>query len=213
VRRAAARSTEIGRPHGVVRIFQVIVNKVEPEQSILARNLFAKNNVRSALSDEMVPGWPQVPLVSKPAAFACRAERLAWARAGPALTLETGEFERIGPHADAGEEVTSSIADKVIRFHILYAAFVDIARGDNPTRDQVSQPLRGVRIELVVVIHLHVITTSQPKIMSDIFNFDCASAMIAASVDPLNAAKRMNFGLGFCMLKMRELNCSIVLPT
>lgn len=83
VRRTDARSAEIERPNGVVRGFQVRVNKVEPTEAILARNLLSKDDWRSALADEVEPRGPQMPLVSKPIAFACRAERLAGARACP----------------------------------------------------------------------------------------------------------------------------------
>jgi hypothetical protein len=79
VRRTDARSAEISRPCGVARTFQIIKNKVEPLEAIRRRNLFAKDALRSALADEMVCRRPKVPLVSKPAAAACRAERLAGA--------------------------------------------------------------------------------------------------------------------------------------
>jgi hypothetical protein len=77
VRRAEARRAGIDRPAGVRRIFQVSLYKVEPSEAVLCRNLLAKHNPRSALADEVVESGPQVPLVSKPISFACRAERLA----------------------------------------------------------------------------------------------------------------------------------------
>jgi hypothetical protein len=56
-----------------------------------------------------------MPLVSKPASFACRAERLAWARAGPdfAIVGPPGEPEREGPDSNAGKEVALSKSSKV----------------------------------------------------------------------------------------------------
>ena len=57
--------------------FQVSENKIEPRPSSRAFNLLPKHDVRATLSDEPVEGGPKVPLVSKPASFACRAERLA----------------------------------------------------------------------------------------------------------------------------------------
>lgn len=39
VRRADARSAQISRPEGVCLCFQVSVNKVEPSEAVLARNL------------------------------------------------------------------------------------------------------------------------------------------------------------------------------
>jgi hypothetical protein len=76
VRRTDARSAEIDRPAGVSRCFQVRLYKVEPTEAVFACNLFTKDNVRAALADEVVEGWPQVPLIIKPCSFACRAERL-----------------------------------------------------------------------------------------------------------------------------------------
>jgi len=77
--RAEARSAGIDRPAGVTRAFQVSLYKVEPSKAVFACNLFAKHCDRSALFDEMEERGPQVPLVSKPATLACRAERLAGA--------------------------------------------------------------------------------------------------------------------------------------
>lgn len=79
VRSTDARSAQIGRCAGVIRCFQVSLYKVEPSEPVSACNLFAKDDWRAALLDEIVEVGPQVPLVSKPAAFTCRAERLAGA--------------------------------------------------------------------------------------------------------------------------------------
>jgi hypothetical protein len=79
VRGADARSAQIERCEGVVRCFQVSVNKVEPLQRSLARNLLSKDDWRSADFNEVVPCGPEVPLVSEPLSFACSAETLAWA--------------------------------------------------------------------------------------------------------------------------------------
>jgi hypothetical protein len=65
MRRTDARSAEIDRPAGVARVFQVSVYKVEPSEAVFRRNLFTKDNVRSALADEVVKRGPQVPLISK----------------------------------------------------------------------------------------------------------------------------------------------------
>jgi hypothetical protein len=81
--RAEARSAGINRPKGVARAFHVRLNKVEPSKAVCTRNLFAKADDRTDGADEVVEGWPKVPLVSKPSAFACRAERLAGAGACP----------------------------------------------------------------------------------------------------------------------------------
>lgn len=77
MRRTDARRADIDRRAGVTRSFQVRLNKVEPSESIFARNLLAKDTDRAALCDEIVQERPKVPLVIKPCAFTCAAERLA----------------------------------------------------------------------------------------------------------------------------------------
>lgn len=58
VRSADARSAQISRPDGVALSFQVSLNKVEPSEAVLARNLLAKDLCRAALSDEMEERGP-----------------------------------------------------------------------------------------------------------------------------------------------------------
>jgi hypothetical protein len=58
VRRTEARSAGIDRPDGVSRTFQVSLYKVEPSKSVFARNLFAKDRDRAALTDEVMECWP-----------------------------------------------------------------------------------------------------------------------------------------------------------
>lgn len=58
VRRPDARSRETGRPDGVAESFQVSLNKVEPIVLNCSFNLLTKDDARSALCDEPLPGWP-----------------------------------------------------------------------------------------------------------------------------------------------------------
>jgi len=58
MRRTDARSAQIDRPAGVARSFQVSLYEVEPSKAVLARNLLAKDDARSALLDEVVPVRP-----------------------------------------------------------------------------------------------------------------------------------------------------------
>ena len=58
VRRTEARSAGINRPAGVALSFQVSVYKVDPVESVLARNLLAKDNDRAVDADEMVERGP-----------------------------------------------------------------------------------------------------------------------------------------------------------
>jgi hypothetical protein len=113
---ASARSAQIGRPKGVSLCFQVSRYMIEPHHGILACNLLAKDDCRATLLDEPVPVRPEVPLVVKPIALACRAERLAGARSGPdgAIVSPSGRAEGEGPHSDSGEEMALSKSSKLV---------------------------------------------------------------------------------------------------
>lgn len=65
------------RPAGVVHGLQIIEHVVEP--NLRARNLFPKDDWRSALRDERKPEWPQMALVTYTLAVAGEREWLAWA--------------------------------------------------------------------------------------------------------------------------------------
>jgi hypothetical protein len=150
---ADARSAEIDRPAGVTRSFQVSLYKVEPSEAVAARNLLAKDDERAALADEPVEGGPKVPLVSKPAALACRAERLAWAGSGPDQPVvgPSGSPKSVGPDADAGEEMMLAVTGELARFDIAYVSLVHVAGRNHAGCDQLPQPGGGERIVLVVV--------------------------------------------------------------
>ena len=163
--RAEARSAGIDRPCGVARCFQVRRYKVEPSEAVLARNLLSKNDIRSALLDEPVEGWPEVPLVSKPSAFARRAERLARARAGPdwLVVAPSGAAQGVGPDADPGEEVDLDELSQVVRVKVFDAPLVHNAGGDMPLLDQLAQPRSGFRVNLVVQ-RGHMVPFSMPSL-------------------------------------------------
>lgn len=57
----------------------------------------------------------------------------------------------MAPDADPGEEVALGVAPEVVGSNIANIPFVHVARRDVPGSDQVAQPLRGIRIVLVVV--------------------------------------------------------------
>ena len=126
VRSADARSAQIRSPAGVTRPLQVSAYKVEPPESILARNLLSKDDWRLALGDEVVEGGPKVPLVSKPRSLACRGERLARAGSGPdgATLWPSGELEREAPSADPGEEVALGEACQLCGCDVLDGSLV-----------------------------------------------------------------------------------------
>jgi hypothetical protein len=79
VRGSDARSAQIGSCCGIAQRFQVSENSGEPFTSILARNLLAKDNCRSALADETAELRPKVTRVRRPQSLASRREWLAWA--------------------------------------------------------------------------------------------------------------------------------------
>jgi hypothetical protein len=81
------------------------VYKVDPRVCVFARNLLTKDDWRAALADEVVEGWPKVPLVSKPHSFTCRAERLARTRSGPhgSVVGPSSGTKCKGPDADTGK--------------------------------------------------------------------------------------------------------------
>jgi len=117
VRRTDARSAQIDRPEGIARRFHVSLYKVEPSEAIFACNLLSKDWDRFRLcgGDEVEPHGPQMPLVSKPSSFACRAERLAWARSRPNWTIvrPPSSAQGVRPDADPGEEVTLCVPFEV----------------------------------------------------------------------------------------------------
>jgi hypothetical protein len=116
MRRTDARRRKRDRPEGVTQGFQVSVYKVDPRVCVLARNLLSKDACRLALADEVVKGWPQVPLVSKPSPLACRAERLARTGTSPnrSIVWPACAAKRVAPNANAGEEVALRVAAEVV---------------------------------------------------------------------------------------------------
>ncbi|MEN5204012.1 hypothetical protein ABE473_06095 [Stenotrophomonas sp. TWI700] len=126
MRRADARRRESNRPPGITQCFQVSEYKVEPRACSRACNLFSNDCCRATLLDEPVEVGPEVPLVSKPIAFACRAERLAWAGTSPNLSVfgPVGELQCQGPSADTGEEVALCVRGKVSWCNIFNTPFI-----------------------------------------------------------------------------------------
>jgi hypothetical protein len=152
VRRADARRRERDGPESVAQGFHVSAYKVDPRVDSLCRNLLSKDDCRAALADEVVPGRPEVPLVSKSSAFASRAERLTRARPSPnrSIVWPSCKTKSSGPDPDAGEEVALGVAVDLMGFDVFDASLVDHARCDVARCDQVAEPLRGVGVDLVV---------------------------------------------------------------
>lgn len=153
VRRTDARRRERNRPEGIVQGFHVSVYKVEPRVCILACNLLSIDCCRAALADEVVEGWPQVPLVIKRRALACLAERLARTGTGPnrSVIWPACGTQCVGPNTNACEEVALGVWLEVIGVDIFNAPFVNITRGDVARSDEIAQPLGRKLVNLVVV--------------------------------------------------------------
>jgi hypothetical protein len=73
-----------------------------------------------------------MPLVVKPSAFTCRAERLARAAASShgSITRPSGKVKGIGPAADPSEKVTLCKSTQVIWGDIFNGSFIDFPRRD-----------------------------------------------------------------------------------
>jgi hypothetical protein len=153
VRRTDARRRKRYRPEGVTQGFQVSVYKVDPSICVFARNLLSKDDCRAALADEVVEGWPQVPLVSKRSSFACRAERLAWTGTRPnrSIICPAGCPECVAPNADPGKEMALGKTAQVAWEDIFNTPFVNVSGRNVPGVNQVAQPLCSGWVDFVVV--------------------------------------------------------------
>jgi hypothetical protein len=94
--------------------------KIEPSESIRARNLLTKDDCRAALAYEFEPRRPKMARIVGAIAFPRRRERLTGTTAGPALSIvwPSSEPQRIAPSANAGEEVTLRESSEVVRSNI-----------------------------------------------------------------------------------------------
>jgi hypothetical protein len=94
--------------------------KVDPSICVFARNLLSNDRCRFALLNEVVKGGPEMPLIIKPAAFTCRAERLARATACPdrLIVWPSGLSQGVTPDPDSGKEVALGVTNQLGRFDI-----------------------------------------------------------------------------------------------
>lgn len=153
VRSPDARSAKIRRPDGVTRSFQVSRNNVEPREASRACNLLPKDDVRATLADEPVPCGPEMAVVVKAAPLPARTERLTRATPCPygSVVCPSGSTQSVGPAADACEEMALLVATEVVGLDPFNAALIHIPRCNQPRRNQIAQPLRRMRVNLVVV--------------------------------------------------------------
>src|SRR6185437_6178395 len=93
-----------------------------------------------------------MPLIVKPSAFTCRAERLARAGTGPyGPSAPACKLEGVGPTAETCEEMALGESGEFVGSHILDTPSVHDAGRDVAGVDQVAQPLGGVGVDFVVV--------------------------------------------------------------
>lgn len=113
-----------------------------------------------------------MPFVRGAGAFAGDRERLARAGSRPQLPFfrPAGEARCETPSTDSGEEVALHEAFEVFGLDISDAPRVDEAVGKMPGSDQVAEPLRGVGLELVVVVRRVFLVVT----LACLFSFACS---------------------------------------
>lgn len=181
VRRADARSAQIGADSGIGHCFQVSLNSAEPQPSVLACNLLAKDDWRAALADKTAKFRPKVTVVRMAITSASEADEmsgfarvaditraatfrasLSWGRrregragagAGPdgSVVGPSGETQGAAPDADACEEVALGIPPQIVGSNIADIPLVHVARRDQALGDQIAEPRGCVGLDLVVI--------------------------------------------------------------
>jgi hypothetical protein len=153
VRRADARSAQIGGPDSISHRFQVSAYSGEPSSPSLARNLLSKDNWRTALRDEAVELGPQVALVFISASLPSDGERLARTTAGPnrLIIRPSRKAQGVTPSTNAREEVTLCEPGKVAWLDIEDASFINVSISDQSCLNEFSQPCTNFLVVIVVI--------------------------------------------------------------
>jgi hypothetical protein len=157
---AEAASWGINRPDGVTLSFQVRRNKVEPSESVIGRNLFAKDCDRLRLADEREPDGPEMTFIGCAGSFSGNRERLARARSRPRALLvrPSGGAECVTPDSDSGEEMALGKASKLGDSYFADVSAINLPRRNRARVHQMFQPLHIKRI-IFVVVGFHPLTT------------------------------------------------------
>lgn len=110
----------IDRPAGVTRTFHVVRQSVEPSKRVLASNLLANDQVRSALAAEAKHLGPQVALVGCPFPLTGSAKGLARTGAGPdaEVVRDTSSAKSQAPDSHAREQMHLPESSEVIGSNI-----------------------------------------------------------------------------------------------
>jgi hypothetical protein len=129
VRRAEARSAQIGGPDGITQRFQVNAYSIEPFASKSTRSLFAKQCCRSSLGDESKKLRPEGPLVRRAFALAGRGVRLARTTPRPHFPSggPSGQSNGKRPSANSPEPMLFPEALDVIADHLSDVPIIDRA--------------------------------------------------------------------------------------
>jgi hypothetical protein len=153
VRRADARSAQIGSPAGISQCFQISAYSGEPFTPILARNLLSKDRCRLALGDEALKSGPEVSFVGMALSASCARNRLTRAASGPdgAAVAPSGLAHGNAPSSDTSEKVALGEAEQVAGLDILDAPIIHNAVRYVPSGNEIPQPLGSKRIILVIV--------------------------------------------------------------
>src|SRR5271157_4077519 len=98
-----------------------------------------------------------MPLVRHAIALACDAERLAGARTCPNWTrvIPPSEAQGAGPSSDTGKEMTLRVVFDIFGPDIFDRSFIYISWRNMSCGNQIAQPLRRVRIDLVIIRSHH----------------------------------------------------------
>jgi hypothetical protein len=88
-----------------------------------------------------------------PLALSGNAERLARTGTGPnrSIIWPACAPKGVAPNTDAGEEVALRESVEVARVHVFDASLVNDSISDVSCRDEVSQPLSCIGVDLVVI--------------------------------------------------------------
>ncbi len=101
-------------PHGVIFLFQVMLQTVKPSVANRVRRLLSKDDWRAALLDEILPYWPEIPMVIPSSPFPRCGEGLAGAASGPHCSFTpTGKIEGQIPPPNAREKMNSIIPGNI----------------------------------------------------------------------------------------------------
>jgi len=155
VRRADARSAQIGGPDSISQCFQVKAYSSEPFTPKFARNLFSSDNWRVALRDKPEHLGPEVAFVGGSGLGSGDAEGLARAGARPDGALPLGEDKRVRPPADAGEEVALLIARDIRWRDFGNTALIYVTIRDCAELNKHLEPGGSKRVFLIVIDTLH----------------------------------------------------------